>query len=647
MASASFQLSSDGGSTYLDADTPMADADVLAYVSSGTYSIKAKLASTAGVGSFSWTITSADDVHYGSLPTVTTNADKSCSFSVPKTGGSWLLRCVVNGGVNLQTGAPDGTLDRAMAIKVLNSAGNQEIAVGEQSEANATTGYTKALNDIARNAGAPGAAILAANEAALTAADTGSLANGTRAYVASHRSTWHLQTSDTASLVTRERIAGSTDGRVWQRELIRSSYYEQQAEWWVDPNAGDDQATGADNTHPIKTMRELLRRVAPTGCWYVQRSVTINVGNNYVGNTLPDVVIYTGTGAVTVTFTGWEANPTVHTAYTTDSVVAPDPATNQRDTATMTAAVSDWSVGDIVRNETAGGDAYHVIGYIDGGTPEQSELCQGTDSLGGTVSDPSVSDVLRRVELAPLTLGGLRVIGGATVKMSLLSVDSANKASSVIDGVVFNVCKLANVRLGRASAASGCSFGGGCGVVDCHYGGQGTAGEPGTLSRCYIGSTLTVHSGNVDLTKCYIAASVSLQRGASAYAWGTNQVRRPSGSVFNFNDFGVTIDLSQAYSLYGSADSVFSVGGQVTGGSIRMLTDGTSVAFASDTSDFVYASTGDDPQLFYPRPGSTAGNYPSCSDIINCSDWTASPFNGQIARNFYCDLMIVPVEAAS
>ena len=118
MASASFQLSSDGGSNYLAADTPMADANALAYVSSGTYSIKARLASTAGVGSVQWVITSADDLHYGSLPTVTTNPDKTCEFEVPKTGGAWLLRCIVNGGVNLQTGAADATLDTAMAIKV-------------------------------------------------------------------------------------------------------------------------------------------------------------------------------------------------------------------------------------------------------------------------------------------------------------------------------------------------------------------------------------------------------------------------------------------------------------------------------------------------------------------------------------------------
>lgn len=556
--------------------------------------------------------------------------------------GKLLFRCTCDG--------DSVKRDELTAVQVLGPSSLEDVAPFELAQFDGRTWIAPLQRDlriIGDGLGAAAPAILAATESALTAADDGTLANGTRAYVASHRSTWHLQTSDAVGLTSHERIIGSTDGRVWQRELVRSAYYELQPEWWVDPDAGSDEATGADDTHPIKTLRELLRRVAPDGVWHVARAITVHVGNNYVGNTLPDVTFHTGTGAVTVSFVGWEANPTVHTAYTVDTVVAPDPATNQRDTATMTAAVSDWTVGDIVRDVTAGGDNYFVIGYIDGGVPERVELCQGVDSLGNTVSDPSVADVFRRVELAPVTLGGIRVIGGATVKMSLLSVDSANKATSTIDGVEFKACKLANVRLGRGSSASGSSFGGGCGIVDCHYGGGGTEGTPGTLTRCYLGSTFAVHAGNVDLVECYLASSITLLRGASVYAWAPTQVRRPAGSVFDWNDFGCTIDLSQPYSLYGSANSVFGVGGQVCGGMIRMLTDGTSVSFASGTADFLYASTGDDPQLFFPRPGSTAGNYPSCGDIINCADWAAAPFNGQIARNFYCDLLIVPVEAAS
>jgi len=157
MASALFKLSSDGGSSYLAAGTAMADADALPYVASGTYSMKAALDSTAGVGSVSWSITSADDAHVDSLPTVTPNSgDKTCTFSVPKDGGAWLLQCRVNGGVNQATGETDTSLVKALAVKVLNSAGQQEVAVGEVDEAGAH-GWTKAFNDVARAVGGGGA----------------------------------------------------------------------------------------------------------------------------------------------------------------------------------------------------------------------------------------------------------------------------------------------------------------------------------------------------------------------------------------------------------------------------------------------------------------------------------------------------------
>ena len=648
MASASFQLSSDGGSNYLAADTPMADANALAYVSSGTYSIKARLASTAGVGSVQWVITSADDLHYGSLPTVTTNPDKTCEFEVPKTGGAWLLRCIVNGGVNLQTGAADATLDTAMAIKVRNSAGNQEIAVGEGLEADATTGHTKAWNEIARAAASAGAAVLAANEAALTAADDGTLANGTRAYVASHRSAWHLQTGDGTGLTSHERIVGSTDGRVWQRELVRSAYYELQPEWWVDPAAGSDEATGADDTHPIKTLRELVRRVAPDGVWHVARAITVHVGNNYVGNTLPDITFHTGTGAVTVTFTGWEANPTVHTQYTVDSAVAPVPSTNQRNTATMTAAVSDWTVGDIVRDESNnGGDAYFTVGFIDGGVPERVELCQGVEpTIGDAVIDPEAADTFRRVELAPLTIGGIRVIGGVPISIALCNVDSAGAPTSAIEGVKFIACKLANVWLGPGSSASGCSIGSNCRAMGSR---DSADAEYASLFRCCLNNIFRVTT-HVDLYECYLRSAVILQRYASAAVGGPCQVHLSAvhGAVFSLTDYAHALDLSTQYSLYGSAPHVVAVASQVVGGLIRMLSDGTSVAFAATESDMQYTGTGDAWESFYPRPDSAvAANYPAPADIIDFANWVAAPFGGQLARNRYCDLMIAPVEAAS
>lgn len=152
MASPLFQISSDGGGSYLAVGTAAADANALAYNASSSYSIKARLDSTTGVEQVSWVITSADDAHVASLPTVTTNNDKTCTFSLPKQGGAWLLKCTINGGISLLTGDTDPALTSSLAIKVLNASAKQEIAVGETTEAG-TYGYTKAWNDIARSSG--------------------------------------------------------------------------------------------------------------------------------------------------------------------------------------------------------------------------------------------------------------------------------------------------------------------------------------------------------------------------------------------------------------------------------------------------------------------------------------------------------------
>lgn len=541
--------------------------------------------------------------------------------------------------------------DELTAVQVLGPLSLEDVAPFELAQFDDRTWVAPLQRDLRiLGDGLSGAApaILAATEADLTAADSGSVANGTRAYVASHRSVWRKQTSDGTGLTAHERIVGYTDGHVYQRELVRSAYYELQPEWWVDPDAGSDEATGATSGAPIKTLKELFRRVAPDGVWHVSRAITVHVGNNYVGSTLPDITFHTGTGAVTVSIVGWEANPTVHTQYTVDTTLAPVPSTNQRDTATMTAAVSDWTVGDIVRDESNnGGDAYFTIGYIDGGVPERVELCQGVESvIGDVVIDPEAADTFRRVELAPLTIGGIRVIGGVPISIALCNVDSAGAPTSAIEGVKFIACKLANVWLGPGSSASGCSIGTNCRAMGSR---DSADAEYASLYRCCINNLFRVTT-HVDLYECYIRSAVYLQRYASAAVGGPCQVHLSAvhGAVFSLTDYGHALDLSTQYSLYGGAPHVVAVASQVVGGLIRMLSDGTSVAFASTESDMQYTGAGEDWQVFYPRPdGAVAANYPAPADIIDFANWVAAPFNGQLARNRYCDLMIAPVEPAS
>jgi len=148
-ASADFQLSSDGGSNYQASNASLADSLLLAYASTGSYSIKARLTSTADVVAVGWSITTADDEHIASLPAVTSNADKTCDFSAPKTGGAWILKATVTDG--------SGTIrTNTLAVKVAPITNNELIAAGEGTETG-SAGWIRCFNDLARAVSAGGA----------------------------------------------------------------------------------------------------------------------------------------------------------------------------------------------------------------------------------------------------------------------------------------------------------------------------------------------------------------------------------------------------------------------------------------------------------------------------------------------------------
>ena len=156
MASAKFQLSSDGGLSWLAPDVAIASASGIPYnAGGGNASVYARLSSTAGVDTIAWSIVSASE--NAPLLTLTVYPDKSVRILVPKdTSAAWLLRVVVNGGVDPLTKRTDPRLVSALAIKVLTATGIDLLAPGECDEGNRTFGWTKAYNAMAAIAGTGG-----------------------------------------------------------------------------------------------------------------------------------------------------------------------------------------------------------------------------------------------------------------------------------------------------------------------------------------------------------------------------------------------------------------------------------------------------------------------------------------------------------
>lgn len=150
-ASPSFQISSNGGSTYAAVNASLCGALALPYNAAGTYSIKVKFDSTAEMVSGTFSVPTADDVHILSLPAVTNAADKTATFSLPKTGGSWIVTGLAVDGT--------GSTSKSLKIAVLNSVGNEEISALETSEASALYGWVGCFNAVARAAGGGGGSV--------------------------------------------------------------------------------------------------------------------------------------------------------------------------------------------------------------------------------------------------------------------------------------------------------------------------------------------------------------------------------------------------------------------------------------------------------------------------------------------------------
>ena len=151
MASPTFQISLDGGTTWLGADVPATQGNAAAYASSGTYSVKTRLVSTAGVAVIEWLNTSTDEL---STPVVfTVAADKSATTAIPKTGGAYIIRARVNNGINEGTNLADPTYVSALALHVKCQNGREVLAVGSGYEVDRTYGWAPVLNASARAVG--------------------------------------------------------------------------------------------------------------------------------------------------------------------------------------------------------------------------------------------------------------------------------------------------------------------------------------------------------------------------------------------------------------------------------------------------------------------------------------------------------------
>lgn len=136
--------------------------DTAVDVAAASY-VKCELESTTGVGSVSYTITSADSTTLAAgKPTITTvQATKTATFrAATGVARCYLVRCQINSG-QVANGDTASDYTKQVAVHRLASNGLRVLAVGETDEAHRTYGYEPKVNAVIRSVVASGSNYMA------------------------------------------------------------------------------------------------------------------------------------------------------------------------------------------------------------------------------------------------------------------------------------------------------------------------------------------------------------------------------------------------------------------------------------------------------------------------------------------------------
>ena len=219
--------------------------------------------------------------------------------------------------------------------------------------------------------------------------------DGERFWVRSTRCHWTLRTTADA-VVAMERVATATAGRVWEREApaLPNSTWATQANWYVHPSTGSDEADGAASGTALLTVKEVFRRLRGvtlqqnTFVWVMAAGATLD--GDGVGISYPQGLVIDGSQAATTILT-----------TTVESFTDINTTTNEWKLLTLT-GVSDMTpyVGKRVR--VTSGARQHNIYHIAKENPDglglnvarisTSYLMDPTGVLGAAGTNPQDGD---------------------------------------------------------------------------------------------------------------------------------------------------------------------------------------------------------------------------------------------------------------
>lgn len=185
----------------------------------------------------------------------------------------------------------------------------------------------------------------------LASIDTTGIADGTFAWVRSVEDLFVLNRTSALTADGITVVTGAVGGGQWLRRNNGSQRWLQQADWFIDASAGDDENDGNTSGTALRTHAELERRWGPNALLRQTTTVNILTDLDATDDATPYIDVTLEDGDVNLFYVG---TATTILSGTLTAATTADSSTNTAQSVTD-AAVGDW--------DTAGPGGTSVIGF--------------------------------------------------------------------------------------------------------------------------------------------------------------------------------------------------------------------------------------------------------------------------------------------
>lgn len=369
----------------------------------------------------------------------------------------------------------------------------------------------------------------------------------------------------------------------------------QQPTWFIDPASGNDEATGVDAGHPIKTCWELLRRWGRRGSAYINQATTVTITSS-----IPTTDVFDGADIVIGPSGSLSIGGTPTTSFSGafTGVTAINRATQTMQAVADTGLGGGWGsrVGSLLRNTNAtrlNASAW-VVKDLGSSTARTSRWAVPT----ATGSAPTVA------AKAPVVADTYNIVSLPTMYVGNISITSTQRTPST-RSLAFQNLVVSGTGLNDPCAINGkgnaiVRFG------NCKLVGVNMSSVFAILQACYLADNTRPCNATCgsSLFMLACASEVAPFVGNSYMLWDLDTIFQATAHSVNV-DGGSVLDIGTACMFDGVSSQHILFNGK---GQTYTLFDGTDLLWGSNTSGQTKVVSGG--SLFYtnkPTMDSGAG----------------------------------------